>query len=426
MHVDTLIVGAGVAGLAAARELTKHGARTLIAEARDRLGGRVLTWRDPLQGAPVELGAEFVHGRPPELMDLAAHLRLTLVQVMGDHLCYRDRRLCDCGDWFDSVDSVMEQMDKLAGQPDRSFATFIAAAPCDGETKLRATAFVEGFNAADADLISVHALIKQNEAEEKTGGAESMYRVVNGYDTVVRGLAAALGPEVAFSLNTVVESIEWKRGEVRIGVRGRNEPMLASKCIVTLPAGVLKAGWVRFAPPPPVFGEPLEAVEMGNVTRIVLRFRPCFWHSRRELARASFLHAAGEPIPTWWTQFPLQTPVLVGWAGGRQADPLLNCSDDQIFGLALDTLAKMLTSTRAEIAGHLEAWRLHRWRDDPFAGGAYSYVRTGGLPAAARLAEPVEDTLFFAGEHTDVTANWGTVHGAIASGIRAARQVIGA
>ncbi len=408
---DVVIVGAGVAGLAAAGELARAGLKIVMLEARDRIGGRIYTRHDPLCPVPIELGAEFVHGPQEEIFRIVRASRLLAVQVTGGHLCYRNGGLTDCGDWFGSVEELLGKMGDAKDREDESFEQFLKRVDADEGTKLRACGFVEGFNAARKDRISVNALVRQQEAEEASG--DRMFRLAGGYDAIAKELYGAIPREyLRLHLNTPVERVEWRPGEARCG------PFHAKRAVVTFPLGVLKNGRAVIDPEPPVFRAALDALEMGNAARVVLRFRERFWNKREELASMSFLHAEREAgFPIFWSSTPLEAPIFTAWAGGPSAEGYV--APDTI-----KTLAKLLGMPRAELEDQLEAMVHHNWAADPYACGAYSYVRAGGLDKADKIAEPIENTLYFAGEHTDITGNWGTVHGAIASGRRAALQIL--
>jgi monoamine oxidase len=206
--------------------------------------------------------------------------------------------------------------------------------------------------------------------------------------------------------------------------------------LVTLPLGVLQAranetGAVKFLPALAEKAAAAQSLAMGRVVKIVLRFRERFWEElelsrgdeRVSLSDLAFLHAPGEPFPTWWTQLPRRAPLLVGWAGGAQADAFTSQAGRSIRARALDTLARVLAFPRERIEGLLEESYTHDWGGDPFARGAYSYVPAGALGAQERLARAVDDTLYFAGEATNAEGHCGTVHGAIATGLRAAREI---
>jgi monoamine oxidase len=178
--------------------------------------------------------------------------------------------------------------------------------------------------------------------------------------------------------------------------------------------------------------EAVNKLAMGAVTKIVLRFRERFWEqsvfltqpSGRRLPPLGFLHARDEYFPTWWTSLPLRAPILTGWAGGPAAERLAMRGEEFVVGRALDSLCRLLRLGRERLADLLIAWYTRDWQADPYTRGAYSYIPVGGLDAPRLLAEPIEDTLFFAGEATDFEGQNGTVHGAMASGRRAAGEII--
>ena len=205
-----------------------------------------------------------------------------------------------------------------------------------------------------------------------------------------------------------------------------------SRCvIITVPLGVLQArpdspGSIRFEPEPSEVLSAARALRFGHVIRLVLRFREAFWENNREILGSGFLFSDERLFPTWWTSLPVHAPVLTGWSAGPHADELLGKPLTSIVSEAIATLARITGCSRERLTGLLEAAYSHDWHGDPFACGAYSYVPAGALAARKILAEPVADTLYFAGEATNLNGHSATVHGAIASGKRAARQCIAA
>jgi hypothetical protein len=135
----------------------------------------------------------------------------------------------------------------------------------------------------------------------------------------------------------------------------------------------------------------------------------------------SFLFGRTALFPVWWSAHPLWVPMLTGWTGGPPADALVGCD---VADCALDSLAQHLGMPRQQLEGQIVGHWSHDWATDPFARGAYSYGEVDGLEAAQRFARPRENTLFFAGEATDSTGRSGTVHGALASGRRAAQETL--
>jgi monoamine oxidase len=203
----------------------------------------------------------------------------------------------------------------------------------------------------------------------------------------------------------------------------------APRAIVTVPLGVLQApadaeAGIRFDPDPPSLAAARTAVIMGHAIRITLRFREPVWERRGVLEGGGFLQTSAEWIPTWWTALPVHAPVITGWMAGSAADRALTQRPTEWLDRALRTLARALRTDETTLAGELEAWHAHNWSADPFARGAYSYLRTGGTDDRREWSEPVEDTLYFAGEAVNGEGHAGTVHGAMATGERAAERIL--
>jgi monoamine oxidase len=211
------------------------------------------------------------------------------------------------------------------------------------------------------------------------------------------------------------------------------EPVTARAAVITLPLGVLIApqqdvAAVHFVPDLQDKQQAYKALGMGQVLKVVLRFRESFWDQTRppypHLPRLSFLFAPDEAFPTWWTSYPLVAPQLTGWVAGPRADPLARQTDERIIGQAVEALGRIMGVPTHELEAGLEGGHLHNWSTDPFTRGAYSYVRVGGVEAPRHLGAPLADTLFFAGEATSADGHTGTVHGAIASGNRAVGEIL--
>jgi monoamine oxidase len=137
----------------------------------------------------------------------------------------------------------------------------------------------------------------------------------------------------------------------------------------------------------------------------------------------SFIHAPDELPPTWWTQLPVHAPLLVGWAGGPRAEQLLSESQDAQRDHSLEALSHIFGVPRQFLEDQLVDFYSHDWRADPFSRGAYSYIPVGGTNGPAELAASIENTIYFAGEATNTAGHYGTVHGALSTGIRAAREI---
>jgi monoamine oxidase len=433
---DVIVVGAGVAGMSAALDLAQAGLKVAIIEARDRIGGRVFTRRDPVVNAPIELGAEFIHGRPPEILDRLRDLNIEPLATTGEDWCEQDGQLTQC-DLFSDVDALLEKMNDRG--PDESFLDFIQRCCTDvgEETKQRARAYITGFHAADPALISVHSLVRGLRADEKIDG-ERAFRVPGGYVVLIEFLGQQLSRAgVPIHLNTIVQDVRWTTDQAIISCHTDegHKPYSARQALLTLPLGVLQArpdepGAVRFLPDlPSAKQKALSFLAMGKVMRVTLRFRERFWENLRPggsktLADMRFLFSRQQWFPTWWTTMPERLPTITGWAPFHCAQELSGQDATVVLSSACEPLRALFKMAEQQIEDLLESAAYHDWQSDPFSRGAYSYVKAGGGSAQADLATPMENTLFFAGEATDVSGYHATVHGAIASGRRAAQEIL--
>lgn len=430
---DVVIVGAGAAGLAALEELDRAGCNVRCLEARDRIGGRIFTLRDPLSPVPIELGAEFVHGRAPEIWDIVRSARITAYHCTENAVHVENGKVQQHGDPWEQVGRVMADMQQRAEASDETFSSFLEQSKHPDRAKRLAASYVEGFNAARQEVIGIASLAQDARASEEIDGDHS-FRILNGYDSLVLHLLSSVnGWQEKVRLNSIVEKINWERGSARIGVRsartGELQMLGSRRALVTVPLGVLQAdldepGVIAFEPEPGAALKAARKLQFGHVIRIVLRFREAFWETNPEIASAGFLLSNEKFFPTWWTALPVRAPILTGWSAGPHADDLLGEARSDIIERAVADLARMIKSSPEKLNSLLEATYVHDWHADPFARGAYSYVPAGALDARRTLAEPVERTLYFAGEATELNGHSATVHGAIASGKRAARQIL--
>jgi monoamine oxidase len=203
--------------------------------------------------------------------------------------------------------------------------------------------------------------------------------------------------------------------------------------VVTLPLGVLQAPLgsgdaVRFRPELTEKADALKQLAMGTAIRLVLCFRHSFWTdpklARSPMPDMSFLSAPEELFPTWWSSASAGTAMLTGWSGGVRAERLSGRGNAAITECGLEVLNHVFGVPLETLRDLVEGSFVHDWQSDPYCRGAYSYPLADNKEAARRLGEPVGNTLFFAGEATDCSGHNGTVHGAIASGQRAATELL--
>lgn len=420
---DVVVIGAGMAGLGAARTLSDAGWNVLVLEARERIGGRVWTsraWPD----MPVDLGASWVHGvkRNP-LMEIAQRHGIATRATHADSLTLHDvdgKALTEAQEeaLFDRFEAVMARLARLQEShegPDLSFAQAMQKvagkdwATPDLKRKLAycVNGTIEQEYACDArDLSFLHY-----DDERSFGGGEVIFP--GGYGqvpvAVARGLSIRFGQPV---------SVVRRKGK-GVEVLTPGGPIRASCAVVTLPVGVLQSGAVRFEPGlPTAWTRALGRFGMGLLDKCYLRFPRAFWPDTTE-----WIDYVSDPPGHWseWLNFQALAgkPVLMAFHSGSIARGLEAREDREVVDSAMATLRRMFGR---DIPAPTALQRT-RWAKDRYAFGSYSYPRPGcGKENRRTLATPVDGVLYFAGEAT--ADHPGTVHGAYLSGLRAAREIM--
>jgi monoamine oxidase len=422
-----LVLGAGIAGLAAARELQARGFAVTIIEARERLGGRVVTdrrWRD----APADLGASWIHGlRRNPIAALAAEHGVALtptdydekVVFSADGGRVNPRLLAGEEDALATAIADEQQRRAASGEPDVSLAAFITrrAAGLDAGARRRLDYLVnteyEHEYAADAEDLSLQWF----DAVEVRDGGDAL--VADGYDRIT----AALADGLAIETGQVVTQVEHGAGGV-VFRTSAGRTVRGELAVVTLPLGVLKAGLVRFSPALPAAKQAAIArLGVGVLDKLYLRYDAAFWAADG----ATVIGYIDGDVRGRWAEFfdlapVLGAPVLVGFNAGAHAGVVAAMTDAEIVADATAVLRGMFGP---QVPGPSDAI-VTRWGADPFACGSYANVPPGATPGdIAALAASVGGRLFFAGEATSAEGQ-GTVHGAFLSGVRAAEQLTGA
>jgi len=222
--------------------------------------------------------------------------------------------------------------------------------------------------------------------------------------------------------NVVATAVEWRQKRVLIRTAAGAE-FTAPQAIVTVPLGVLQAGALHFTPALTGKEQALRALEMGAAVRVSLCIETEVWTQDR-LAGDGFLLTGEPPFPAWWVSRPPPFPVVTAWAGGPHARALAGLDEAQRVRVALNALSEVFGTDPARLQQGLRGGFSHDWQADPFSRGAYSYAAVGGSVAGEELGAPLDGTLFFAGEATVSDGENATVHGAIASAQRVAREVL--
>jgi monoamine oxidase len=386
----------------------------LVLEARDRVGGRCWTRRMPGLDIPVELGAEFIHGEAASTHAFLAEAGIAAVDST------REQRYLERGR-LRRMNAFVEAQRAVRRAPllkrDISFAALLARTRVSAKTKTFARMMVQGFDAADPARVSARSILEEWGEGGSLGASQP--RPQGGYGALFDWLAHSIVAHGArLRLDSLVTTLMWKRGNVV--VKGHSFAFRARRAVVTLPLGVLQSNSALFKPSLGMKQAALRKLASGPVIRVAMRFHTPFWEARAP--EVAFFHVPEAPFPTFWTPLPMRAPLLTAWAGGPKAARLTGSSKDALLAAALRSVG-MVFGQEWALKAALEAALVQDWQADPCSRGGYSYVRVGGEGARERLAEPLDDTLYFAGEATDVEEA-GTVAGALRSGQRAAREVL--
>lgn len=412
---DVIVIGAGIAGLAAARYLSRLGYFVVVLEAAPEIGGRIRT--DWSLGAPFEVGAGWIH-RPEKnpISDLASKINApTFVtrddsfEVFGANGIPVSRKTVlqkekELRRIYKRIDDSFDQDQPLSEAIGRVSKNGLD----DPVLRWMASAYTEFSTGAPLDRLSGYYF----DEDEEFWGEDVI--LTEGYDRIPASLADGLD----IRLNTLVDTVEYEEGD-GAAVYTSNGTFESDFVICTVPLGVLKAGAITFDPPLPAsHTQPIEKLGFGTVTKLALKFDEPFWPLETQ-----YFGLMTEELGRWnyFLNYRTFSPenILLGVSVGAYAEEADRMSDAEMTADGIAALRDAFGSTLPDPIDVLAT----RWSQDPLTLGAYSYTAVGNRPATFdALAKPVAGTVLLAGEHTNF-AYHGTTHGAYLSGLWAAEYL---
>lgn len=407
---DIVIIGAGITGLSVARALRKRGKSVIILEARNRAGGRIHTFSNGFS-TPVEGGAEFIHGKAPLTHSLMKECGVTSFHGAIKPWEIRDgkahRESLFSGNW-NEFENALQNL-----REDMTMSQFMHLHfPGNNQLESDVKRMVQGFDAADMNRISVFSIREEWASENEIPGS----RLIGGYSQLIKFLLKELNDLGAeFQFNSIVSSVNWERGYVRV-TTADGKDFEGAQVLITVPLGVLKAGTIQFTPALPEHEAAFNRMEMGGVIKFLVEVRESFWETKgahHTLQNLAFLFSDA-PVPTWWTQKPDSFPLLTGWLAGP---PAREAEKDQhkLLQSAADSLSYIFQCSEEFLTKQIVTSSIINWENDPFARGAYAYATVHSQDALKTITKPVDNTVFFAGEAFHEGEEMGTVEAALGS-----------
>jgi monoamine oxidase len=415
-----IIIGAGAAGLMAAKKLAKHY-KVIVLEGSDRIGGRIHTLTDAGFSKPVESGPEFIHGKLPLTFKLLKKAGIPYSKLEGKMYHVSN------GEWS-LRQEIIKGWDKLMGamkkeKKDMTLNEFLQkhyGGDKYADFRKQLQSYAEGFDLADIHKASMKALYKEWSHED-----QRTYRIPGGHGQLIDYLAAECKKkDCEIITSSLVRQIDWEKNEVTV-YTDDGRKYSAGKCIITVPSGILQnaAGKAALNITPPLHEQVKAAGDIGygTVIKMVIEFDGSFWNDQ---AKDIGFILSDEKFPTWWTQLPDTTSLLTGWKGGPEAAAMSGETDEAILQMALNSLAAIFKLDVALLQQRIVAAKVFNWQSNPYASGAYSYAFPLSTKARKLLNTAVDNTIFFAGEGIYDGAWGGTVEAALQTAKETADRIM--
>ncbi|MEO8414792.1 MAG: NAD(P)/FAD-dependent oxidoreductase [Ginsengibacter sp.] len=421
---DVIIIGGGAAGLMGAKLLSEAGKKILLLEAKDRLGGRIQ--RVENFSFPVEGGAEFIHGNLKTTFSLLKEAGLKKEMVRGNFCRVTN------GKWS-TEDGPVPYWELLIKklhecEEDTSINIFLEKAfkaKRYDMLKKQFRKYIEGYDAADPDYANVFAV--RNEME---GADEGQYRPVPDYLALINFLKeTCLKHRCVIKTGEPVKKIAYNEN---MEIHTNSEKYIGNKVIVAVPVGVLQCrknneSFIEFPFSIKKYITAAKQIGNGGVIKFLLEFHEAFWLDEnflqeRKIPAPSYIFSDAI-IPTWWTQYPNQEPLLTGWIAGPASLEMKNYSEEKFKNILLASLSSIFSMSFDDIKGRLKKVDIINWIKEPHILGGYSYSTLETEKARQFMGKPFENAFYFAGEYL-IKNSSSTVDAALQSGRDVAWQIL--